>query len=95
MGLEKAGEIALGMHLLPVSYCGGYKHHMAEEQGVAEQMDLLHLRKIDMADRVFVVNVDGYVGESTKLEIAYALKLGKPIGWLEPGETAGSSRRVD
>ncbi|GGO46408.1 hypothetical protein GCM10012287_16640 [Streptomyces daqingensis] len=44
----------------------------------------LHLRKIDMADRVLVVNPGGYVGESTSREIAYARATGKPISFTDP-----------
>lgn len=47
------------------------------------KLDELHLRKIDLADEVFVINVCGYIGESTSNEIAYAKKLGKPIKYLE------------
>ena len=50
---------------------------------VKQMLDELHLRKIDLADEVFVINVNGYVGESTSREIAYALKLGKPVKYLE------------
>lgn len=46
-------------------------------------LDELHLRKIDLADSVFVVNKDGYIGESTRNEIIYAKSLGKPIEYLE------------
>ena len=45
----------------------------------------LHLRKIDLADRVLVVNPGGYVGESTRREIAYAAAAGKPISFTDPG----------
>ena len=48
-----------------------------------EMLDDMHLRKIDMADEIFVVNVGGYVGESTRREIAYAEKTGKKINYLE------------
>lgn len=41
----------------------------------------LHLRKIDPADRVLVVNPGGYVGESTGKEIAYARAQGKPVSF--------------
>ncbi len=44
--------------------------------------DELHKRKIDMADEVFIVNVDGYIGETTKNEISYALKHKKRIIYL-------------
>jgi hypothetical protein len=49
-----------------------------------EMLDLLHLFKIDMADEVLVLNVKGYVGESTRREIEYARRLGKRIRWWEP-----------
>jgi hypothetical protein len=55
----------------------------AEYDRVKAILDELHLRKIDLADEVLVLNVDGYVGESTAREIAYARLLGKPIRWLE------------
>ncbi|TCC02592.1 hypothetical protein E0H45_36750 [Kribbella soli] len=44
----------------------------------------LHLRKIDLADRVLVVNPGGYIGESTSREIAYARATGKPISFTDP-----------
>ena len=47
-------------------------------------LDALHLRKIDLADRVLVLNVGGYVGPSTRREIAYAKECGKPIDLLYP-----------
>ncbi len=47
-------------------------------------LDTLHLRKIDLADRVLVLNVGGYVGPSTRREIAYAKERGKPIDLLYP-----------
>ena len=49
-----------------------------------EMLDDMHKRKIDMADEIFVVNVGGYVGESTRSEIAYAQAHGKPVTYLEP-----------
>ncbi len=81
---EKQGYIALGLHLLPQNYKADVPDHIAEWEGVAKQMDELHLRKIDLADEVFIVNVSGYIGESTAREIAYAQKTSKPIKYLEP-----------
>ncbi len=46
-------------------------------------LDELHLRKIDLADSVLVVSQDGYVGESTAREIAYAKQHGKPVRFVE------------
>jgi hypothetical protein len=43
------------------------------------QLDELHLRKIDIADEVLVLDIDSYIGESTHREIMYATERGKPI----------------
>lgn len=43
------------------------------------RLDELHLKKIDLADAVFVVDPGGYIGESTSREIAYARSTGKPV----------------
>lgn len=48
-----------------------------------EMLDDMHKRKIDMADEIFVINVGGYIGESTKSEIEYAKMHGKKINYLE------------
>ncbi|WP_442928175.1 hypothetical protein [Microbacterium sp. CCNWLW41] len=47
-------------------------------------LDALHLRKIDLADRVLVVNPGGYVGDSTRREIAYARAQGKAVSFTLP-----------
>jgi hypothetical protein len=59
------------------------------EQKVA--LDELHKRKIDLADEILVLNVGGYVGESTASEIAYARLLGKLVRWLELDRQPGTS----
>lgn len=51
--------------------------------GVKEMLDDMHKRKIDLADEIFVINVDGYIGSSTKSEIEYAIKTGKKVNYLE------------
>jgi hypothetical protein len=61
----------------------GPKDHAGEHFGVKEMLDELHKRKIDLADEVLVLNVGGYIGESTRSEIEYAEKLGMPIRYLE------------
>ena len=48
-----------------------------------EMLDDMHKRKIDMADEIFVINVGGYIGESTRSEIEYAKQTGKGIRYLE------------
>ncbi len=53
-------------------------------EGTKEMLDDMHKRKIDMADEIFVINVGGYIGESTRSEIDYALAAGKAVRYLEP-----------
>jgi hypothetical protein len=48
-----------------------------------KMLDDMHKCKIDMADAIFVINVGGYIGESTKSEIEYAKMHGKVIMYLE------------
>ena len=48
-----------------------------------EMLDDMHKRKIDMADEIFVINVDSYIGSSTRSEIEYAQATGKPVCYLE------------
>ena len=48
-----------------------------------EMLDDMHKRKIDMADEIFVINKNGYIGDSTKSEINYALETGKKVNYLE------------
>jgi hypothetical protein len=80
-----AGRIVLSV--------GFYPHAKAEHghgEGVGHDstekvaLDELHKRKIDLADEVYVLNVGGYLGDSTRSEVAYARAMGKPIRWLEP-----------
>lgn len=55
-----------------------------EYDRVKTMLDELHKRKIDLADEILVLNVDGYVGDSTRSEIEYAHAHSKRIRWLEP-----------
>jgi hypothetical protein len=52
-----------------------------------EMLDDMHKRKIDMADEIFVIDVGGYIGDSTKSEIEYAKANGKTVSyyseWLD------------
>lgn len=62
--------------------------HSGDEEvwkpGVKAMLDDMHLRKIDLADEIFVINVNGYIGESTKREITYAKSAGKKVSYLVP-----------
>jgi hypothetical protein len=77
---EKA--IAMALHLLPIWYSADVPDdHLAEHEGVAAAMDELHLRKIDLATEIFVVNRGDYIGISTRREIEHAIALRKPVRW--------------
>ena len=52
-------------------------------EGTKEMLDDMHKRKIDMADAIYVINVGGYIGSSTRSEIDYALQNGKEVYYLE------------
>lgn len=52
-------------------------------EGTKEMLDDMHKRKIDMADAIYVINVGGYIGESTRSEIEYAKRNGKEVRYLE------------
>ncbi|MGP5292539.1 hypothetical protein ACTXL6_21150 [Brachybacterium tyrofermentans] len=49
-------------------------------------LDALHLRKIDLADRILMINPGRYIGESTSREIAYARATGKPVSFTGTSE---------
>jgi hypothetical protein len=53
-------------------------------------LDALHFRKIDLSDAIFVVNVGGYIGSSTKREIAYARAQGKAVEFMFPAQLSSS-----
>ena len=47
-----------------------------------QMLDDLHKRKIDLADEILIIDVNGYIGESTRSEIEYATKLQLPVRYL-------------
>jgi len=79
-------ETLAGSIVLSVGVCKHAEDHGGEALGleVAAMLDELHLRKIDLADEVLILNVRGYVGDSTYRELKYAREHGKKIRWLEP-----------
>lgn len=52
-------------------------------ENTKEMLDDMHKRKIDMADEIFVINKNGYIGTSTKSEIEYAKTTNKKINYME------------
>lgn len=55
-------------------------------EGTKAMLDNMHKRKIDMADEVFIINVGGYIGSSTRSEIEYAKTTGKTVRYLEEAD---------
>ena len=76
-----AGKIVLSVGFYPHGDHGESLGCTSEQK---KMLDVLHLRKIDLADEVLVLNVDGYIGESTKNEIFHAWVHNKRIRWAEP-----------
>lgn len=81
--LTMAGCIVLSVGFYP--HAVKEMHHEAAGCTPAQkvQLDELHKRKIDLCDEVYVLNVGGYIGESTRSEIEYAIAHGKPVRYLE------------
>lgn len=89
-----AGRIVLSIGFFPDVGAGEHGEHVGLSDGDKERVDQLHMRKVELADEVFIVNVDGYVGESTSREIRHALKLGRPMRWLEPQHADATLARI-
>ena len=75
-----AGKIVLSVECVTISD-GDIQHTDPETKAM---LDELHLRKIDLSDEILVLNVEHYVGESTRREIMCAKSQGKTIRYLEP-----------
>jgi len=78
-------ELTLSGHI--VISVGLYGHADGEYETVLNEevktmLDDMHKRKIDMSDEVFIINRDGYIGDSTRSEIDYAIKTGKAIKYM-------------
>lgn len=74
-----------GNIVISVGLFGHSGDNEAWSEGTKEMLDDMHKRKIDMADEIFVINVNRYIGSSTRSEIEYAKKMSKSIKYLEEG----------
>ena len=88
--LTLEGNIVISVGLFGHSGDSEVWEGMSEDTLTATKLmlDDMHKRKIDMADEIFVINVGGYIGLSTRSEIEYAHATGKPVRYLE--ESHGS-----
>lgn len=80
--LTERGQIVLSIEVVTTQAREHDPQHA--DPALKARLDELHKRKIDLADYVLVLNVGGYIGASTRAEIAYAAALGKPVRYLEP-----------
>lgn len=80
-----------GFIVISVGLFGHSGDDITDDQKI--MLDDMHKRKIDMADEIFVVNKNGYIGNSTKSEIEYAEKNKKSIRYLCNYTTTKRNRR--
>jgi hypothetical protein len=78
-----AGKIVLSVGFYPHSTEQAHGETIGITPEQKQVLDELHMRKIDLADEVLILNVGGYIGESTARELAYARFLGKVVRFLE------------
>ncbi|MCX6255384.1 MAG: hypothetical protein NTV31_13020 [Bacteroidia bacterium] len=85
--IEEQKRLTLeGNIVISVGLFGHSGDDEAWSERTKEMLDDMHKRKIDMADEIFVINVGGYLGSSTKSEIEYAIETKKIVRYLEtPG----------
>ena len=82
--------LSVGFYLHSQDKAHGQEIGCTKEQKI--MLDELHMRKIDLADEIFVINQHGYIGDSTKKEIEYSRSWGLPFRWyctqrISPGHT--------
>ena len=82
--IEAQKDLTLkGNIVITVGLFGHFGDSEALNDEVKAMLDDIHKRKIDMSDEIFVINVGGYIGNSTKSEIEYAKAHGKEVKYLE------------
>lgn len=75
-------ELTLAGNIVISVGCFGHSGDVfSDEQKI--MLDDIHKRKIDMADAIYVINKDGYIGSSTRSEINYAIRTGKRVIYME------------
>lgn len=80
---EISGKLELEHHCIVIQCAYFEKESDLSAEDIARLREI-HYQKIAMSDAIYVMNVGGYIGESTRREIAYAVSLGKEIFSLEP-----------
>lgn len=82
--IETQKQLTLqGNIVITVGFFGDVGDNRVLDDSVKDMLDDMHKRKIDMANAIFVINKNGYIGSSTRSEIEYALEQGKKVLYLE------------
>lgn len=77
-----AGRIVLSVGFYPHAVSKAHGEDVGITADEKTRLDDLHKRKIDLADEILVLNVNNYIGDSTRSEIEYAQSTGKRVRWL-------------
>lgn len=80
--LTHAGQIVLSIEIVTTQQYNEDPQHVNRPN--KEMLDELHKRKIDLSDSILVLNVNDYIGESTRAEIEYAKRVGVPVAYAFP-----------
>lgn len=78
-----AGRIVLSVGFFAHASKEAHGESLGITPGEKLMLDELHKRKIDLSDEILVINVGGYIGESTRSEIEYAKQHSKAVRYLE------------
>jgi hypothetical protein len=78
-----AGKVVFSVGVFGGSGIEAHGEHIDLSASDKNMLDIIHKRKIDLSDEVLVINVGGYIGESTRSEIDYAIAHGKNVRYLE------------
>ena len=71
--------------------CFGHRDNDPRIMESKVMLDEIYLQKIDLSDQILVIDKGGYIGESTRKEIAYAIEQGKGVLYAS-GELGGLKR---
>jgi hypothetical protein len=71
-----------GIIVISVGLYGHSGDNEVWSEETKEMLDDMHKRKIDLSDEIFVINVGGYIGSSTRSEIEYTMRTGKAVSYL-------------
>lgn len=79
-------RLTLGNNIVLMPGVFGHSDHVTVPRLLKEQLDTLHKKKIAMSDKIFIINKNGYIGESTRNEIEFAQSLNIPVEYMEEVE---------